>query len=221
MTEKVVVATTLAVLFPLMAILIRVVKSLPCHPPPTNTISSLNASTGHLMVFLGSGGHTGEMLRILESISMEKVKNRTWVVLQGDTSSLHRIKQFDEGIKGGKLRYISVVRARKVGEPMALSVVSTLKSLVLVAVQLITQKLLPDVVMLNGPGTCVPIAYLLFMLKVIGLSRTRIIYIELLARVNSLSVSGWLLRPIANRLLVQWPSLAQKYPGTEYYGILV
>lgn len=54
-----------------------------------------------------------------------------------------------------------------------------------------------------------------------GLAHSKFIYVESLARVNQLSLSGRLLRPISDRFIVQWKQLADRYPGVEYYGILV
>jgi beta-1,4-N-acetylglucosaminyltransferase len=49
----------------------------------------------------------------------------------------------------------------------------------------------------------------------------RIIYVESLARVTALSLSGRMVLYLADRVLVQWPGLKRKYPRTEYLGILV
>lgn len=60
-----------------------------------------------------------------------------------------------------------------------------------------------------------------FILRFFGLTHSRFIYVESLARVHKLSLSGTLLRGITDRFIVQWKQLADKYPGVEYYGILV
>ena len=55
------------------------------------------------------------------------------------------------------------------------------------------------------------------MIQMIGLSRTRVLYIESVARVKSLSLTGKLLcnLGIADMLLVQWPELAERYNTTS------
>lgn len=63
-------------------------------------------------------------------------------------------------------------------------------------------------------------------LQFVGLSATRIIYIESFARVSRLSLSGKLLRPFVHRFLVQWPQLQRPavlmLPPVEYVpGLLM
>jgi beta-1,4-N-acetylglucosaminyltransferase len=47
------------------------------------------------------------------------------------------------------------------------------------------------------------------------------IYVESIARVESLSLSGKLLRPIVDHFVVQWKPLKERYPKAEYYGLLL
>lgn len=173
------------------------------------------------MILLGSGGHTGEMIRMLGDVDLSKCY-RTWLVSSGDTTSLLKAQKYEERTLSlaDKTQYLELARARRVGEPLVLSVISTAKSLLSVASQ-IRKVALPDVLLVNGPGTCIPVAYLLFALKVLGLCNTRIVYIESLARVKQLSLSGRLIQPISDRFLVQWRPLADMYDRAEYYGILI
>jgi beta-1,4-N-acetylglucosaminyltransferase len=71
----------------------------------------------------------------------------------------------------------------------------------------------------NGPGVCIPPCLIAFILKVIGLKHVSIVFIESLARVKKLSLTGKILLPIADRFLVQWPYL--KGSIAEYHGRLV
>jgi beta-1,4-N-acetylglucosaminyltransferase len=48
-----------------------------------------------------------------------------------------------------------------------------------------------------------------------------LIYVESLARVKSLSLSGKLLLRVVDRFVVQWPELTALHPKIEYYGLLV
>lgn len=48
----------------------------------------------------------------------------------------------------------------------------------------------------------------------------KIVYVESIARVETLSLSGKLLYLTADYFLVQWPQLQSKYPRTEYMGRL-
>jgi beta-1,4-N-acetylglucosaminyltransferase len=67
-------------------------------------------------------------------------------------------------------------------------------------------------------GTCVPICFVAFFYNVLGISRTKIIYVESFCRVKKLSLSGKLLYYIADKFIVQWPGLLVPYPRAEYLG---
>ena len=57
-----------------------------------------------------------------------------------------------------------------------------------------------------------------FFAKLFG---KKVIYIESLAKVNSLSVTGKMVYPFANKFYVQWEDLAKKYKKAEYLGRLM
>ena len=48
----------------------------------------------------------------------------------------------------------------------------------------------------------------------------RVVYVESIARVATLSLSGWLLYSsgLADAIFVQWPELQAKYPHSTYAG---
>jgi len=50
------------------------------------------------------------------------------------------------------------------------------------------------------------------------LAGARIIWIDSIANVERLSLSGRLVRPFADLILTQWPEVAQQYDGVEYAG---
>jgi UDP-N-acetylglucosamine:LPS N-acetylglucosamine transferase len=51
--------------------------------------------------------------------------------------------------------------------------------------------------------------------KLVG---TRIIWIDSIANMERLSLSGRLVRPFADLILTQWPEVAQQYKSVEYVG---
>lgn len=213
-----VVAPTVAVLFPVFVVLLRLIYVLPALQSRSNSTKGAPLK-GHLMVLLGSGGHTGEMIRLLQTTNLEKMKI-TWLVSSGDSTSLEKVKNIEHTASSNST-YITLKRARTVGQPWLLSVFTTLSSIVSTLNALLRQKSYPDVLLINGPGTCVPVAYVLFVMKFLGLCRTRIVYVESLARVSGLSLSGRLVLPVSDRFLVQWEQLADQYQRAEFYGILV
>ena len=54
--------------------------------------------------------------------------------------------------------------------------------------------------------------------KLIG---TKVVWIDSIANVEKVSLSGRLVRPIADLYLVQWPDLAEQYSGVEYVGAVI
>jgi beta-1,4-N-acetylglucosaminyltransferase len=54
-----------------------------------------------LVVFLGSGGHTGEMIRLLYGLDFDKYPTRIYLVSSGDNLSLAKVKDL-EAIKAKK-----------------------------------------------------------------------------------------------------------------------
>lgn len=65
---------------------------------------------------------------------------------------------------------------------------------------LLVAKVRPDLIVTNGPGTAVPICWASYMLQRIVLLnwKPKQLFIESFCRVQTLSVTGKLLRPIVN-----------------------
>ncbi len=70
----------------------------------------------------------------------------------------------------------------------------------------------PDAILSTGAGLAVP-----FFL--IGkLLRIRLVYVESVTRTESLSLSGRMVYPLADRFFVQWPEVAERFRRAEYAG---
>ena len=73
----------------------------------------------------------------------------------------------------------------------------------------------PDVIVSTGAADgCMAC----FLAKLIGV---RVIWIDSIANIEKLSLSGRMVRYIADLFLVQWPALTQKYDNVEYVGAIV
>ncbi len=73
----------------------------------------------------------------------------------------------------------------------------------------------PDVILSTGAAAgCL----CCFLGKLRG---AKVVWVDSITNVDRLSLSGWLVRRIADLFLVQWPALAPKYRGTEYVGTIV
>lgn len=73
---------------------------------------------------------------------------------------------------------------------------------------------------MNGPGTCVPIAYVYFILNKLRLTNTKMVFIESWCRVDRLSLTGKLLKPIVHEFIVHWEEL-KSIKGCKYYGSII
>jgi UDP-N-acetylglucosamine:LPS N-acetylglucosamine transferase len=73
----------------------------------------------------------------------------------------------------------------------------------------------PDVVITTGAAVgCI----VCFLAKVIG---AKVVWIDSIANVERLSLSGRMVRYVADLFLVQWPELAQKYSNVQYIGSII
>jgi len=119
---------------------------------------------------------------------------------------------------------LSIPRARNVHQSLMTTPFSSLLALLLCTYHLTLRPLLyfrspkfADVLILNGPGTCFLLCIAVYINKFLGLQAPSIIYVETFARVRSLSLSGKLIRPFADRFVTQWPrpGIPQKELGSD------
>lgn len=73
----------------------------------------------------------------------------------------------------------------------------------------------PDLVVSTGAGVAVPF---LLLARWRGI---RTLYLESLARIERLSLSGRIVYPFVDRFWVQWEELAARYRRAEYHGAVV
>lgn len=172
----------------------------------------------HIMFLLGSGGHTGEMIRLVKSIDLSKFSRISWVITEGDLNSLKKGSDLSAKLNQ-KIDFITLPRARNVGQLFSSSVPTTLKCFLKTFTLMARDYPLPDVILCNGPGTSVPLCYMCVLLSILVFKKVSVVYVESLARVNRLSLSGNLLYPISSKFIVQWKSL--QGGRREYHGILV
>ncbi|CDH51007.1 udp-n-acetylglucosamine transferase subunitalg14 homolog [Lichtheimia corymbifera JMRC:FSU:9682] len=205
------IATLVAGVF--IALIIRLWFVIPGRTPHyASTLSSRlrRRQPCRTCIFLGSGGHTAEMLQLAQYLDPNKYTPRTYVMASSDALSASKVDP-DESY------YIP--RARHVGQGW-ISVPWTALKALLVAFQIIF-KTMPDLILCNGPGSCVPICVAAYIPKILGIHPIQIIYVESFARVKTLSLTGKLLYLFVDRFLVQWPELQERYSKAEYRGILV
>ncbi|TNV75949.1 hypothetical protein FGO68_gene4326 [Halteria grandinella] len=178
-----------------------------------------------LMVVFGSGGHTTEMLLMLtkdNQFNFQKYGQVQFVIGHSDTWSLTKIKDYFS--RGGTqidwekdVQIIKLFRSREVKQSYLTSILTTIVALLHSA--WVVAKLRPDIVVTNGPGTAVPLCYIHFFFSKVLLwnLKAKILFIESFCRVTSLSLSGKLLLPIADKFVVHWNELKLKHPKVIVY----
>lgn len=198
-----------------------------------------------MVVVLGSGGHTAEMMSLLRDIDPRRYIRRTYIVSSGDSFSSSKAREIERTIQtrvspiepttAGETSSVTgiwdlkiVPRARKIHQPLYTTPLSSLWCFVgclhaLYAtshVSTASRHEYPDVIITNGPATAVMVILAAFTLKLFALApacKMKIIYVESWARVKTLSLSGKVLLwiGICDEFLVQWESLANSINRNE------
>jgi len=180
------------------------------------------------LIVLGSGGHTAEMLNLLSVLQKERFSPRFYVAAATDNMSLQKARTLENSLAdetGVKVeetaQFMQIYRSREVGQSYLTSVWTTL--IATAHALWIMFKIRPQVILCNGPGTCFPLCAIAFFFKVVGIRWSSIFYVESIARVRRLSLSGLLLYKlqIADQFFVQWPQLQRQYPRAHYVGCLM
>ncbi|KAF3449886.1 hypothetical protein FNV43_RR05965 [Rhamnella rubrinervis] len=180
------------------------------------------------LIVLGSGGHTAEMLNLLGRLPKDRFSSRVYIAAATDNMSLQKARLFESSLvkeAGEKVveasQFFQIYRSREVGQSYLTSVWTTLIATAHALWLMI--RIRPKVILCNGPGTCIPLCIIAFLFKVVGIRWSYVFYIESIARVQRLSLSGLILYKlhIADQFFVQWPQLQRKYPRAHYVGCLM
>jgi len=141
-----------------------------------------------------SGGHLTLLLKLADSwVGYEAVYVSTVAIIRDDLSRLGKVYIVGECNREHPLRVMLVLMR-------CISVVLRER---------------PDVVISTGAAAgCM----MCFLGKLLG---AKVIWVDSITNVERISLSGRLVRPIANLFLVQWPELAARYRGAEYMGEVI
>ncbi|RXH99001.1 hypothetical protein DVH24_011326 [Malus domestica] len=207
------------------------------------------------LIVLGSGGHTAEMINLLSVLQKDRFAPRFYIAAATDNMSLQKARLLEENAdESSSSQFMQIYRSREVGQSYFTSVLTALIALAHGLWLMI--RIRPQVILCNGPGTCVPLCVIAFLFKVwidpfdvlfsyffvgslrfsavmnfgtfsirevVGIRWSSVFYVESIARVQRLSLSGLLLYKlrIADQFFVQWPQLQKKYPRAHYVGCLI
>lgn len=162
------------------------------------------------------------MLKLIENITFKNFTPRYYIIAKSDTTSFQRVKFFEESRNfsvNSDYYVIKIPRSRSVGQLYITSVFTTLISIFYSFPILL--KIRPDLILCNGPGTCIPICLISFFMKCAFICNTKIVFIESFCRTKTFSLTGKILTYIADNFLVQWPNLKRKLKRSEYIGQLM
>lgn len=170
------------------------------------------------LIVLGSGGHTTEMLALVRELNRERYSPRVYVIASADVTSENKALELESS--AGDFEVIRIHRSRAVGQSYVTSVLTTVQS-TLQCIPILL-RLRPDVILCNGPGTCVPICLVAFLLKLLFInSDSKIVFIESYCRVKTISLSGKILKYFVDAFIVQWPELILVNKNSNYFGKLL
>lgn len=182
------------------------------------------------------------MMTLINHLDTLKFTPRNYIVTDGDNLSSLKVIQFE---KQSDFSITSIPRARSVGQSFISSIPTT--SFCFMKCMLLFTTIKADLVLMNGPGTCIPITIALLLKRVIINSihhnnlpcslisclilissseycfgaKCRIVYVESFARVRTLSLTGKIMYRLADNFLVQWPELKALCPKVDYIGTIM
>ena len=212
-----------------------------------------------------AGGHTTELLQLASALPPERYAERLYLYSSGDRFSLDKARELEQKLLGSKVEAVQALeipRARAVHQSWLSTPLSLAYSFAFCLEHMVRRPLasrltggpcswsgsgsgapaFADLVLLNGPGTCVPIVGAIYVLKVctralrrsslhvladdhdilteqlFGFPAPKLVYIESFARVKSLSLTAKLLKPLVDRFVVQWPPAAGTLGGRIVYN---
>jgi beta-1,4-N-acetylglucosaminyltransferase len=146
-----------------------------------------------LLLVASSGGHLVELLELAGPYSRE---SRHWVTFDKRDARVL--------LAGESVEYAHSPTNRHIGN---------LIRNCLLALRVIL-RLQPDAVITTGAGVGVPFVY---AARILGVES---IYVESLARVEELSLTGRLVYRTASHFFVQWPELAERRRKCRYAGAI-
>jgi beta-1,4-N-acetylglucosaminyltransferase len=156
-----------------------------------------------LLVVLGEGGHTTEMLNLVD--------------LLGDRYEYHYIISKEDTLSADRIRIHGPVhhllRPRDKYTPLPTAVLRTLVTTAQAARVLLRVR--PKAILSTGPAIAVPVA---IVGKLLG---ARVIFVETGSRIRTVSITGKIMYRWADLFFVQWPQLAKRLPRAIYAGRLI
>lgn len=163
----------------------------------------------HLLIVLGAGGHTKQMLRLVDLLGPDY--DYSYVVADYDTVSEHKIV-----VAGPVYRIVQPREKRQGATEGAWTVLRKMPGALMQAHHILAEAR-PDAVIGAGPSLQIPLAIAARM------RRIPVIYIETASKVETLTSTARLIYRfrLADRFYVQWEHHLRDYPRARYAGRLL
>jgi beta-1,4-N-acetylglucosaminyltransferase len=163
------------------------------------------------------------MLTLLGKFNLQRYSPRRYIVAATDKMSGQKANAFETSNEDQSSNYeiVAIPRSREVGQSFSSSIWTTLVATCYAMHAVLSFR--PDVVLTNGPGTACPIVIAALLGKLLGISSPGIVYIESIARVKHLSLTGKILYHLrlTDEFLVQWEELKTAHPRAVNAGRLM
>jgi beta-1,4-N-acetylglucosaminyltransferase len=106
------------------------------------------------------------MFRLLASLPMSRYRRRTYIISSGDAHSATLAKVFESKMSptNDQFHIVDIPRARRVHQPLLTSPLTSLRCLIVCLSSI--ARLDAEIVLLNGPGSCVPFCFAVFLFRV-------------------------------------------------------
>jgi beta-1,4-N-acetylglucosaminyltransferase len=153
-----------------------------------------------------------------------RFRPRCYIIAKTDIGSESKVHQFEAKLvnhnnTNKKNFYIlKIPRSREVGQSYLTSIFTTLFAILVSIKVVLTER--PDVILANGPGTCVPILLAAFFIRLLGIKDIKLVLSESYACVNHLSMTSRIMYSFVDLFTVQWPQLLSLKPEAKYTGRL-
>jgi beta-1,4-N-acetylglucosaminyltransferase len=156
-----------------------------------------------LLVVLGEGGHTTELLSLVD--------------LLGDSYDYHYIVSKEDNLSANRIKHAGPIYSLSRPRGKSTGALSAIFRIILTGIQSVwvLLRVRPAAIVSTGPAIAVPVSILG---KLLG---ARIIFVETGSRVKTLSLTGRIMYRWADLFFVQWPQLKESLPRAIYAGRLV
>ena len=158
-----------------------------------------------VLVVLGMGGHTSQILRLANSVMDSYGENYSYEYIKGhdDKTSANKVKH--------KGKIYTMLNPRLMTDISIVPVVFKMFPATVDAFVAL-YKSRPDVIISAGPSMTIP---LFWLSKLMGI---KTIFLESWVRVHHGSITGKLVYPVSDLFLVQWPTMKKQYPKAVFAG---